>query len=162
MLVLVTPRLRIRPLASDDLDVLHDFSNDPEVVRYVGDGQPQDRATTAKWITNAAGSLPRTGLGSRGVVLTATGELIGWAGLVARDGEPNPELIYGFAKDHWGKGYATEAARAVLETRDGRSVDATIDPDNAASRRVLDKLGFRPVGLEADEDGLPTLRLRLP
>lgn len=161
MLRLVTGRLEIRPLASDDLDVLHDFSNQPEVVRYVGDGQPQDRATTAQWIANASGSLPRTGLGSRGVVLAATGELIGWCGLVAREGEPNPELIYGFAKEHWGLDYATEAARAVLATRDGRAVDATIDPRNTASRHVLDKLGFTEVGLEEDEDGLPTLRLRL-
>lgn len=161
MLFLVTERLRIRPLAPDDLDVLHAFSNDPEVIRYVGDGQPLDRATTAQWIANAAASLPRTGLGSRAVTLAASGALIGWCGLVAREGEPNPELIYGFAKEHWGLGYATEAARAVLATREGRAVDATIDPENAASRRVLDKLGFAEAGLEHDEDGLPTLRLRL-
>ena len=41
-------------------------------------------------------------------------------------------------------------------------VDATIDPENAASRRVLGKLGFRDVAMEEDENGLPTLRLRRP
>jgi [ribosomal protein S5]-alanine N-acetyltransferase len=156
---LVTRRLRLRPLAHEDLDALSAMTRDLEVMRFVGDGQPLGRTATRHWIANATAGLADMGLGSRAVTLKDTGDLIGWAGLIPS--QPNIELIYGLAPAYWGQGYATEAAGAVLKTRAGRAVDATIDPKNAASRRILEKLGFQVVGMEHDEHGLPTLRLRL-
>ena len=93
MLEIATPRLRLRPFVEADLDRLHALASDPEVIRYVGDGQPLDRAATGQWIANASASLPATGLGSRAVTLLASGELIGWAGLVARAGDPHPGAV---------------------------------------------------------------------
>ena len=81
----------------------------------------------------------------------AGSELVGSVGLGARaDGSGvAPELGYWIARDHWGKGYATEAGRAVLtiaRTLGHRRVTASHFIDNPASGRVLAKLGFRPTG----------------
>ncbi|MDP1600479.1 GNAT family N-acetyltransferase [Phenylobacterium sp.] len=158
--VIETLRLRLRPLKHDDLDALSAITSDPSVMTFVGDGAPLSRASTAEWIANAARSLPETGFGSRAVVHCDTDSLIGWAGLVWRTDEALVELIYGFGRQYWGQGFATEAARALVEANPTLAIDATIDPSNAASRRILDKLAFAEVATELDEDGLPTLRLR--
>lgn len=160
-MILETSRLRLRPLAENDLDALGAIAADPQVMAYVGDGKPLSRAATALWITNAAASLRMSEVGSRGVVLRDSDALIGWIGLIPT---PNPgrlELIYGFARAYWGQGYATEAAQALLANCSPGTIDATIDPENRASWRILEKLGFATIGEEEDEDGLPTLRLRL-
>ena len=76
-------------------------------------------------------------------------ELIGCTGL--KSGEDGVELGYWVGRDHWGRGYATEAARAVLRlagTLGHRRIRACNFTDNPASGRVLRKLGFRPTGSE--------------
>jgi RimJ/RimL family protein N-acetyltransferase len=79
---------------------------------------------------------------------TAAGsELIGCAGLAACEGEV--ELGYWISRPHWGRGYASEAARAILSlarTLGHRRIVASHFSDNPASGRVLAKLGFRPTG----------------
>ena len=160
--VIETPRLRLRPLTNGDLDALSAIASDPAVMAFVGDGAPLSRASTAEWIANAARSLPETGFGSRAVVHRHTDVLIGWAGLVWRTDEALVELIYGFDRPYWGQGFATEAVTALIEANPALSIDATIDPSNTASRRILDKLAFAEVATELDEDGLPSLRLRRP
>ena len=161
-MILETTRLRLRPLAETDLDALAAIASDPQVMVHVGDGRPLSRAATALWITNAAASLRLSEVGSRGVTLKACGSLIGWVGLIPTPAPNRLEIIYGFARPYWGQGFATEAAGAVLEAAALGEVDATIDPENAASLHVLRKLGFAELAMETDEYGLPTLRLRRP
>nr|WP_246370739.1 GNAT family N-acetyltransferase [Phenylobacterium haematophilum] len=156
-----TTRLRLRPLAASDLDALCAIAADPQVMAHVGDGVPLSRAATALWINNAAASLMMSEVGSRAVVLRDSDALIGWVGLIPTPHPNRLELIYGFARAYWGRGYATEAARALLAACTPDAVDATIDPANLASWRILEKLGFIVVGEEEDEYGLPTLRLHL-
>lgn len=160
-MIIETPRLWLRPLAETDLDALAAIAADPQVMVHVGDGVPLSRAATALWINNAGASVRLSGIGSRAVVLRATDLLIGWVGLIPTSNQHCLELIYGFSRGAWGQGYATEAARALLAASEPGQVDATIDPKNKASWRILEKLGFVPVGEELDEYGLPTLRLRL-
>lgn len=74
--------------------------------------------------------------------------IVGHCGLLLRklDGEELVEIIYVFGSRHWGKGYATEAALAVLDyawSLGLQSVVAFIDPANDPSKRVAKKLGFR-------------------
>ncbi|MBA4013809.1 MAG: N-acetyltransferase [Phenylobacterium sp.] len=160
-MILETSRLRLRPLAATDLDPLCAIAADPQVMAHVGDGVPLSRAATALWINNAAASLKISEVGSRAVVLRDSDALIGWVGLIPTPHPNRLELIYGFARAYWGQGYATEAARALLAACTPDAVDATIDPANLASWRILEKLGFVVVGEEEDEFGLPTLRLHL-
>ena len=161
-MILETTRLRLRPLAASDLDALCAIAADPQVMAHVGDGVPLSRAATALWINNAAASLMMSEVGSRAVVLRDSDALIGWVGLIPTPHPNRLELIYGFARAYWGRGYATEAARALLAACTPDAVDATIDPANLASWRILEKLGFIVVGEEEDEYGLPTLRLHPP
>ncbi len=77
----------------------------------------------------------------------APGELVGCVGLASDGAEV--ELGYWFGRDHWNRGYATEAARAVLRlarTLGHRRIVAKHFTDNPASGRVLAKLGFKPSG----------------
>ena len=78
-------------------------------------------------------------------------ELIGCVGL--KQGEAGAELGYWIGRDHWGQGYATEAARAVLslaKTLGHRRLRARHFADNPASGRVLRKLGFAPTGVVSE------------
>ncbi len=161
-MILETPRLILRGMMAEDLEPLLAMTSDPEVMAFVGDGQTLDRAATALWIENASAALRASDVGSRAVVLRETAKVIGWAGIIPTAVRGRVELIYGFARPYWGQGYASEAAAALLEATDAGPVDATIDPENHASRRILLRLGFVAVGEEQDEHGLPTLRLRRP
>ena len=80
----------------------------------------------------------------------ASGRLVGEAGLQPLDGGPDVELTYTLARAAWGRGYATEAARAVLRWAFAGlllpRVEAVADPGNHASLRVLEKAGMVPLG----------------
>lgn len=137
----------MRPLVPGDLDCLTEIWTDPEVARLLVT-QPRDRAEVAEKLAELI-ELAR-GFGMWGVELRATGQLIGRCGFYpwAPDGgEPEPELAYLLARAHWGKGLASEAARAALDalfrSGDPARVVALVRPEHVVSRRVLEKLGMR-------------------
>jgi RimJ/RimL family protein N-acetyltransferase len=84
------------------------------------------------------------------VIESPDGELAGWAGIDGRDKDDEAEFGWYLSSPHWGRGYATEATRLLVDFAFGtlgyRRVFATADPDNAASRRVLQKSGLTSVG----------------
>ena len=90
-----------------------------------------------------------------------TGSLIGHAGLPHWEGSAGMEVGYALARSAWGQGYATEAATRVLryahEAMNARGVLSVIHPDNAASIRVVEKMGAR---YSRDHDG-KTVQLRV-
>jgi RimJ/RimL family protein N-acetyltransferase len=82
-------------------------------------------------------------------------EFIGWCGLDHRDPiKPNPVLFYLLKEEYWGRGLATEAAKAVLKhafcTWGLDQVDSGASAENAASKRVMEKAGLRYLGREGD------------
>lgn len=158
-----TPRLRLRGPRPSDVDAVLAWLGDPIAMRYVGDGRPRSRVEAAHFLAASADAFETRGVGFWLVTLapeelTARGaeELedrpIGDVGIwpIPRSGRrgfrgPELELGYRFATLHHGRGYATEAARAVLEHARDRGLSPSVavtHPDNAASRRVLEKLGF--------------------
>jgi ribosomal-protein-alanine N-acetyltransferase len=107
----------------------------------------------ANHAANAPGRLVHLCLA---IVHRETGRIIGWCGLDQRDAsKAHPVLFYLLQAAHWGQGLATEAARAVLDYAFGElaliRVDAAAAADNAASVRVLEKIGMRRLG--RDEEG---------
>jgi len=153
-LPLRTPRLVLRSFDVDDLEPLLTFHGDPDVVRYVP-FPPRDRAAVAAVLKRKVAS---TGLAQEGdllelaVVLVEDGTLVGDVLLALRSIEHETlEVGYLFAPAHGGRGYATEAVRALVDLAfrglGARRVVARVDARNVSSRALLERLGMR---LEAE------------
>ena len=140
-----TDRLLLRMIRADDLDNLASLLSDPEVVKYVGDGQPTDREEAARALESILKHWQTHGFGRWAVVEKSSGEFIGFGGLRSLFG--TPEVVYHLAKAYWRKGYASEMARAALrfgfEERGFDRIVAITKPQNAASIHVMEKLGLR-------------------
>lgn len=146
MLPIETPRLLIRALASGDVPALIALWTDPEVTRHMGG--PRDVARLQEVYDEELRLMdpPRYTLWP--VVERATVRVIGESGLLEKDvdGRREIELVYIFATDVWGRGYATEAASAVRDAAIRAGITrliALIDPDNPASAHVARKVGMR-------------------
>lgn len=150
--VVETERLWLRRFTDDDADNLVELDADPEVMRYITGG----RATPAEEIRDEV--LPAfLGYHERGdawgfwaAVEKTTGTFIGWFHLRPRPGEDppdEPELGYRLRREAWGRGLASEGARALVERafRDhgAHRVHASTMVVNAASRRVMERAGLR-------------------
>ena len=139
-------RLFLRPGWPEDWSELRARIADEGIVRNLARAPWPYTADSAREFLRAEhdSRLPQL------LVTLPTGEgsaLIGCAGLTP--GEDGIELVYWIARDRWGQGYATEAARAVLSlarTLGHRRIVANHFADNASSGRVLHKLGFCPTG----------------
>jgi len=121
------------------------MGSDPLVMRYLGNGQVLDEH--ASWRSCAAllGHWVLRGYGQWVAEEKATGTAIGRIGIYDPDGWPGLEVGWSLAREHWGKGYATEGGAAALryafDVVDAARVVSLIQPDNAASIRVAEKLG---------------------
>jgi RimJ/RimL family protein N-acetyltransferase len=129
-----TERLGVRRLGPGDADALHDVYGDAEAMRWVGDGRPLDRAGCERWVEVTERNYRTRGYGMYALVDRATGEVVGFAGLVHPDGQPEAELKYALRRAHWGRGLATEAAAALLrhaaESLGIARVIATVAPEH--------------------------------
>lgn len=140
-----TRRLRLRPFERADEESWHDtIFADAEVMRFLPGGVPRERERTAGAVGRVLDSWERRGIGFWACE-TLDGTFVGHAGLNAiEDGEI--EVLYGFGRAYWGRGFATEAAAASLRygfvDRGLEKIVALAVPENAASRRVMEKLGM--------------------
>src|SRR5947209_15875503 len=139
-----TERLLLRRFRPDDLDELAKLFADPDVMRYVGNGQPIDRNEAERALRSIINHWERHGFGRWAVVDKQSNEFIGFGGL--RSLFDTPEVVYHFSKENWGKGLATELARASLrfgfEDRGFDRIVAIAKPLNTASIHVMKKLGM--------------------
>jgi ribosomal-protein-alanine N-acetyltransferase len=148
--VLETERLILRPISNDDLAATHRVFDDPAVRRYLWDDRPVSLEATASVVQTSTRDFSERGVGLFGVRLRGAEELVGLCGLRWEDGIGDMEIIYCLLPELWGRGLATEAAEACLrfafeEARLER-VMAGADEANAASLRIIEKLGMRFVG----------------
>ncbi len=147
----ITSRLLLRPGWSDDAPALTAAVANEKIVRNLallpwpyGEGD-------ARWFLDHA-----HGKGAPEFLITSralgSSEIIGGIGLHEDPEDPDdePEIGYWIAEKHWGKGYATEAARAVIDiarhTLRLKRLKSAYFTDNPASGKVLRKLGFKPTG----------------
>jgi len=149
-LPLRTARLALRAFREDDLDALLGFHSDPEAVRYVP-FPPRDREGTATVLEQKRRhtTLAQDGdLLELAVTLAGEDTLVGDVLLALRSVEHQTlEVGYLFDPGHGGRGYATEAVRALLALAFGpvgaRRVVARVDERNIRSRALLDRIGMR-------------------
>jgi RimJ/RimL family protein N-acetyltransferase len=138
-----TERLTLRPLSEDDFDAWAAFMGDPEAMRLLHTPEPvtdpeRVRASLERWIGMQDGDVAMYT-----VIVRETGETAGFVGFVPRDHPWGHELELGWLlrPAYWGKGYATEAARALRPLVDDRVV-SMIRIENEASANVARKLGM--------------------
>ena len=132
---------------------------DPEVSRFLGDGQTLGRVDAWRQVAMIIGHWELRGFGLWAVEERATGHLIGRIGCHEPEGWPGFELGYALARDAWGRGYAREGAAAALAfaRQDlGRdTIISLIRPANRASIAVAEHFGARRTG-SVEFMGAPT------
>lgn len=155
---LTTPRLILRPFTAADGEALHRVFAQEGVMRYFPRPEAPPRAAVDRFIADQLRRWSEDGFGLWGVEWPATGELIGWIGLQNLPETHEVEVGYLLAPAYWGRGLATEGARASLhygfEVLRLAQVVAIVHRENAASQRVAHKLGMR-MDREAVYWGMP-------
>ena len=158
--VLETPRLILRHLRRDDVDAIFDVIGDAETMQYYP--RSFERKDAEEWVERNLKRYAEQANGLYAVVLKSTCEVIGDCGLVQQnvEGISLLEVGYHLRRDQWGRGYATEAARACLDyafrNMDADKVISLIRPENLPSRRVAERNGMR-IERQITYFGLPHL-----
>lgn len=155
-----TARLQVRRLCRSDAGAMLAVYGDEDAMRWVGDGHALTADEVEQWLDVTERNVATRGYGMCALVLRESDQVIGFCGLVHPGGQAEAEIKYALARAHWGRGYATEAVRGMLDwgahTFGLRHVIATTAPENMASHGVLRKAGLRDGELRANEDGSST------
>jgi RimJ/RimL family protein N-acetyltransferase len=148
MTVLETQRLILREFTTDDAQFILTLLNEPSFLRYIGDKQVRNLEDARQYILNGpVASYERHGFGLYLVELRDAHAPIAMCGLIKREELPDPDIGFAFLPDFWNKGFAFEAAAAVLKDAHERfrleRILAITSLDNEASIKLLERLGFR-------------------
>ena len=138
MTAILTPRLRLRRADAADLEDLHGLLSNPAAMQYWSTLPHDSIEQTRAWLDQMIAAPPES---SDDFIVEHCGRLIGKAGCWRL-----PEIGFIFHPDYWGRGFAFEALTAVIERVFARypipAIRADVDPRNAASLRLLGRLGF--------------------
>ena len=159
-----TERTVLRLPIMDDLDGLAAIFGNPQVMKFMDvDCQPLAREQTELALVSIINGWKKNNFGRWSVISKEDNKLIGLAGL--RKHDDIAELFYVLDESYWGKGLATEIARAVLQAGFHRHnfprIVAMTRPGNVASRRVLSKLGMHFMG-ELEIYGIWAVQYEIP
>jgi RimJ/RimL family protein N-acetyltransferase len=145
--IIETERLILRPYVQADLETVYLMVSDPEIRRFFPDGPEIKREKVLASLPKRLGFWKDNGFGQFGVFERPGGKMAGYCGLKFLDDTAEVEVYYGFFRNCWEKGYATESATAALrfgfqETPLERIVAVT-HTENYASQKVLKKIGLK-------------------
>src|ERR1043165_6801140 len=162
--ILETARLILRGYRLDDFAAFAAMRADPEVMRFVGNGEPRSEEESWSSFTGMTGHWQLLGYGSWAAEEKASGELIGNVGFAEKrrpkehPASGSPEMGWSLARPAPGNGYATEAVRAALawgrQHFGPKRTVCVINTENTASIRVAEKSGFRQFA-QAERYGKP-------
>ena len=143
-----TARLALTELADADAQFIQGLLNEPSFLRYIGDRGVRSVEDARRYIQDGPVAMyAKHGYGLLRVGLRADGTPIGICGVLKRDALPEPDLGFSLLPAYWSRGYACEAAGAVMHDARHRlglgRILAITSPDNEPSMRLLGKLGFR-------------------
>ena len=156
-----TPRLRLREFTLDDAGFVLRLLNEPSFIANIADRGVRSIPDAERYLADGPmASYARHGFGLWMVELLDTDTPAGMCGLIRREGLADADIGYAFVPEHWGAGFAREAAAATLALARQRfgleRVVAIVSPGNARSVRVLEHLGFADEGMiRLKDDGEP-------
>jgi [ribosomal protein S5]-alanine N-acetyltransferase len=157
---LETERLVLRRPTSDDVPEIFDrYASDPEVTRYLSWPRHTSVNDCLMFLDFSDGQWLRGGCGPYLVLSRSTGLLLGATGLSIEQGD-SAQTGYVFARDAWGRGYATETLRAMIALAKSLSLKrlhAACHADHRASAHVLEKCGFTLARQESGSYLFPNL-----
>ena len=162
--ILRTERIIIRELTFDDSPFIVKLLNSPGWLRYIGDRGVGTIEEAKVYLKNGPLlSYERNGFGLYLIGLLETGDPIGMCGILKRDSLKHPDLGFAFLPEYMGKGFAYEAANAVVlyakEQLRIKTLLAITMPENAASIKLLEKVGMKYDGDVKSPDGKDNLNL---
>ncbi len=143
---LTTPHLTLRPLEPGDAQVLYRINQVEGVLQYFPYPAPPPLEKVQRFVAGQQVHWEQHGYGNWGILPEGEKEIIGWAGLQFLPETGETEVGYLLNRPFWGRGYATEAARASLQFGfdhfDLQAIIALVFAGNIASRRVIEKCGL--------------------
>ncbi len=143
---LETSHLCLRPWTLGDAPRLLEIMREEEMFKYYPPSGPPSLEKAQRYISHHLAHWLEHGYGHWAVEITGQGQVIGWNGLEYLPETGETEVAYLLSRTVWGKGYATEAARAALEfgfeTAHLDGIIGLVHPENRASIRVLEKCGL--------------------
>ncbi|WP_421976232.1 GNAT family N-acetyltransferase [Roseivirga seohaensis] len=147
MIVLETERLRLEEGTPDDQVFIFTLLNSPNWIEFIGDRGIESLTDAENYIKNVLiKSYKQTGFGLYKVILKQDNSPIGLCGFLQRDFLDHPDIGYAILPKHEGKGYTSEAAKAMLEygrsTLGFKTILAITSSKNSASQRLLQKIGL--------------------
>lgn len=152
---IVTPRLRIQPILVKEATEIHGLLSLSETDEYNALGIPKNitatKALVKEWMSNHKN--PRITSYTLSIRLSDSSDFIGLFGItVSSEKYQKAEIWYKLHKDRWGQGYATEACKSVIDYcflhLDVHRIEAGAATGNAASHRVLTKIGMQQEGIK--------------
>lgn len=155
----LTERLELRWLTEDDAPLMLAIWTDPDFVRHVGDRGVRTVDQAREAMRDALALYQTHGYGPYAITACGGGPAMGICGLFKREQFEYPDIGYGLLPSYRRQGFVLEAARAVVaQARDRlrlNRLDAIVAPTNAASIRLLEKLGMRrrgPVRMRGEDE----------
>lgn len=160
MIVLETERLFLRRFSIEDAQFILTLLNEPSFLRYIGDKRVRSIEDAQQYILNGPiASYKQNDFGLYLVELKESRKPIGMCGLLKREELPDVDIGFAFLPDYWNRGFASEAAAAVMnyghQTLKLKRIVAITNPDNDASIKLLQRMGFtfeRVINLSNDRD----------
>jgi RimJ/RimL family protein N-acetyltransferase len=142
-----TPRLRLRPWMPDEADTWFNILQEDGILRYFPNPKPPPREKADAYIAHHQAHWKERGYGHWAIVTPEDGQVVGWNGLEYLPELDETEVAYLLSRRVWGRGYASEAARAAIqfgfEIAGLEQIIGLVHPDNIASISVLEKCGLR-------------------
>jgi RimJ/RimL family protein N-acetyltransferase len=142
-----TPHLLLRPWKPEDAEIWYNLLREEGILRYFPNPSPPQRERADRYIAHHLDQWEKRGYGHWAVVNKQDDQVVGWNGLEYLPEINQTEVAYLLSKLVWGKGYATEAARAAIkfgfEVKGLNSIIGLVHPENVASIRVLEKCGLK-------------------
>lgn len=164
MYLVETDRLGLRHATLADAEFMCGLLNEPSWLANIGDSKVRTPQEAQQYIQDKIiAQYQAFGLGMYLVEIKTSGEPIGLCGLVRRDSLPGPDIGFALLPAYWSRGYAYEAARAVMVYgRSGLGLSkllAIVKPDNLRSIKLVERLGFRYEGTHHHPTSLEELKL---